>query len=193
MPECTPWCTGGRRPQPEKPCPPHPHPWTGQSGPAPPAGRTSTSPTGRAATAAPRDGASHATDPAAKPSSHHETEFPSGTGRPRAGGAARGSRHPSTTPPDATSPAAIRHGKRSRRSASSPQAEDHPTSSRAKTGPAHARTPDRALQDLCPGGTGFRHPQRTARPVPIPEPAPLPGEGFRGWRCFWKRRQRRQG
>ena len=33
---------------------------------------------------------------------------------------------------------------------------------------------------------------RTARPVPIPEPAPLPGKGFRGWRCFWRRRQRRQ-
>jgi hypothetical protein len=61
------------------------------------------------------------------------------------------------------------------------------------SGPAHARTPDGALQGLCPGGTGFRHPQRTARPVPIPEPDPLPGEGFRGWRCFWKRRQRRQG
>jgi hypothetical protein len=47
--------------------PPTPRPWTGQSGSAPPAGRTSTSPTGRAATAAPRAGASHATDPAAKP------------------------------------------------------------------------------------------------------------------------------
>jgi hypothetical protein len=37
-------------------------------------------PPGRRATAAPRDGPSHATDPAAKPSSQHETEFPSGTG-----------------------------------------------------------------------------------------------------------------
>jgi len=35
-------------------------------------------PSGRRATAAPRDGPSHATDPAAKPSSQHETEFRAG-------------------------------------------------------------------------------------------------------------------
>jgi hypothetical protein len=43
-------------------------------------GRTGTAATGRRATTTPRDGPSHATDPAAKPSSQRETEFPSGTG-----------------------------------------------------------------------------------------------------------------
>ena len=42
-------------------------PWTGQSGPAPPAGSTGTSASGRQATAARRDGLSPAPDPAAKP------------------------------------------------------------------------------------------------------------------------------
>ena len=78
--------------------------------------------------------------------------------RPRADGAASGSPRPSTMPHGATSPTATPRARRSGRSASSPQAEDHLTSSRAKTGPAHARTLDRALQGLCPGGTGFRHP-----------------------------------
>ena len=41
-------------------------PWTDQTGPAPPAGRTGTSASDRRATTAPRDGPSHATDPAAK-------------------------------------------------------------------------------------------------------------------------------
>ncbi len=43
-----------------------PRPWTSQSEPAPPAVRTGTSSNGRRATAAPRDGASDGTDPAAK-------------------------------------------------------------------------------------------------------------------------------
>ena len=55
-------------------------------------------------------------------------------GRQRVDDAASGSRRPSTTPPGATSPAATRHGKRSGRSASSPQAEDHRTSGRPETG-----------------------------------------------------------
>ncbi len=42
-------------------------------------GRTGTSPTGRRATTGPRDGPGHAPDPAAKPCSQHETEFPSTT------------------------------------------------------------------------------------------------------------------
>jgi hypothetical protein len=33
---------------------------------------------------------------------------------------------------------------------------------------------------------------RAARPVPLADPAPPPGAGFRGWRRFWKRRQRQQ-
>jgi Transposase, Mutator family len=69
--------------------------------------------------------------------------------------------------PAATSPAAIPHERQPGRSASSPQAEDHPTSSWAKSGPAHARTPNRALQDPCPGGTGFRHPQAAPRAATV--------------------------
>ncbi len=51
------------------------------------------------------------------------------------GAAASRSRRPSTTTPAATSP----------------QAKDHPISSWAKTGPVHARTPNRALHDRCLG------------------------------------------
>ena len=53
-------------------------------------------------------------------------------GRQRADGAASGSRRPSTTTPAATSPAPTRHGYNRGRSASSPQAEDHPTSGRGQ-------------------------------------------------------------
>lgn len=62
-------------------------------------------------------------------------------GRQRADGAASRSRRPSTTTPGATTRAATRHGRRSGRSASSPQPEDHPTSGRTKT---------------CPPGTALR-------------------------------------
>jgi hypothetical protein len=55
-----------------------PLPWTGQTEPAPRAGRTGTSPSGTRATAAPRDDPSHTHDPAANPSSRSEAEFPSG-------------------------------------------------------------------------------------------------------------------
>jgi hypothetical protein len=61
-------------------------------------------------------------------------------GRQRADGAASGSRRPSTTTPAATAPAPKRPGSRRGRSASSPQAEDHPTSGRTRTCPPDART-----------------------------------------------------
>ena len=69
-------------------------------------------------------------------------------GRQRADGAASRSLRPSTTTPAATSPAPTRHGTRSGKSASSPQAEDHPISGRTKTCPPGTRTRDRANRDL---------------------------------------------
>ena len=51
------------------------------------------------------------------------------------------------------------YGTRSGKSASSPQAEDHPISGRTQTCPPGTRTRDRAnrdLQSICPGGAGFR-------------------------------------
>jgi hypothetical protein len=61
-------------------------------------------------------------------------------GRQRADGAASGSRRPSTTTPAATAPAPTRPGSRRGRSASSPQAEDHPISGGTRTCPPDART-----------------------------------------------------
>jgi len=68
-----------------------------------------------------------------------------------------------------------RTGTRSRKSASSPQAEDHPISGRPKTCSPGTRTRDRAkrdLQSICPGGAGFRHLQAQGG-----QPGDHPGRG----------------
>src|ERR1039457_5697435 len=83
--------------------------------------------------------------------------------RQRAHGAASRSRHPSTTTPGATARSGTWHETRPGRPVSSPQAEDHPTSERTKTGPAadveRSAETGRLPFGICPGGTGFRHAQ----------------------------------
>ena len=84
-------------------------------------------------------------------------------GRPRADGAASGSRHPSTTTPGATASAVTPHARRSARSASSPQAENHRTLRQVGTTYLprypHAAPSRRREKYICPGGIRFRHAQ----------------------------------
>jgi hypothetical protein len=83
--------------------------------------------------------------------------------RQQAGAAASRSRRPSTAIPAATTPAAILRERQSGRSASSPQAEDHPISCSSLPAAGHGMKPTGAPQGICPGGIGFRHPQVPGR------------------------------
>jgi hypothetical protein len=100
--------------------------------------------------------------PATPDANKHEAAH---AGRQPADGAASRSPRPSTTTPGATSPAPTRHGTRSGRPASSPQAEDRPTFGPTKTCLPGTRTRNRAdhdLQSICARGPGFRHPHPAA-------------------------------
>ena len=92
--------------------------------------------------------------------------------RQQADDPASGSRRPSTTPPAGTSPAPTRHGWKSGRSASSPQAGNHRTAARVRTGHSchWAGTDPTASSAIRPDGMRFRRPQ-VERFGALPDPA----------------------